>query len=456
MKEMKDIRSVFFLGIGGIGMSALAQYFLKRNVKVSGYDKVSTPLTQHLESMGMEITYDDNIDYAGQPDMVIFTPAIPSTSNLRKHFEATDIPMLKRSQVLGYISDSEKTIAIAGTHGKTTTTAMVTHILFHAGVKVTGFVGGIMSNYNSNYIDNGSEYVVAEADEFDRSFLTLTPSISAVLSMDADHLDIYGGNKEVKEGFKAFINKTIPGGTVYLHRSVLVNFTLDEQELLQSTYNCLTFGDSASDIFADNISAQEDGSVKFDFHYKTRLYKGVKLAMPGIHNVSNATLAMAIALQTGVSEKQVINALADFTGIKRRFEYVVRNDRNTYIDDYAHHPEELRNAIATVKDLFAGKYVYGIFQPHLFSRTRDFADGFAAELDKLDHPILMEIYPARELPIENVNSQMILDKMTNPNKQLMSFDQVCEFIQHVKPQVLITLGAGDIDTIVPKLKTILS
>jgi len=456
MKEMKDIRSVFFLGIGGIGMSALAQYFHKRNIKVRGYDRVSTPLTQQLESMGMEITYDDDASYAGNPDMVIFTPAIPTTSVLRKHYEDSGIAMLKRSQVLGYISDSEKTIAIAGTHGKTTTTAMVTHILYHGGVKVTGFVGGIMTNYNSNYIDNGSDYIVAEADEFDRSFLTLTPHISAVLSMDADHLDIYGGNKEVKEGFKAFINKTIPGGTVYLHRSVLVNFTQDEQELLQSNYTCLTFGDHSSDIFADNIVAQEDGTVLFDFHYKTRLFRGVKLAMPGIHNVSNATLAMSIALQTGISEQKVVGAIGEFTGIRRRFEYVIRNEAHTYIDDYAHHPEELRNAIATTKGLFSDKEVYGIFQPHLFSRTRDFADGFATELDKLDHPILLEIYPARELPIENVNSQMILDRMTNPNKQLMSFDQVCEFIRHVKPQVLITLGAGDIDTIVPKLKNILS
>ena len=456
MKEMKDIRSVFFLGIGGIGMSALAQYFLRRGIKVSGYDRVETPLTQQLQSKGVDIVYEDDIRHAGTPDLVVFTPAIPSFSALRRYFEASGVTMMKRSQVLGYISDSEKTIAIAGTHGKTTTTAMVTHILYHCGVRVTGFVGGIMTNYDSNYVDQGSDYIVAEADEFDRSFLTLTPHISAVLSMDADHLDIYGENEEVKKGFKAFINKTIPGGSVYLHRSTIAEFTHDELDILQQTYNVLTFGDKASDIFADNIRSEEDGTTVFDFHYKTMLYRDVEVRMPGQHNVSNATLALSIGLQTGLDARAVIAAIKDFAGIKRRFEYIVRSGDHTYIDDYAHHPEELRNAIATARSLFPGKKVTGIFQPHLFSRTRDFADGFARELDRLDHPILLEIYPARELPIENVNSALILDKMTNPNKQLLSFDEVCDFIARVKPQVLITLGAGDIDTLVPKIKKLLS
>ena len=456
MDELKDIRSVFFLGIGGIGMSALAEYFFKRGVKVNGYDRVETPLTQQLAFKGVQISYEDKVQGEYNPDLIIYTPAIRSTSHLMQHFANSGIKMMKRSEVLGLISSSEKTIAIAGTHGKTTTTAMVSHILYYSGIEVTGFVGGIMSNYDSNYIDSGSEYIVAEADEFDRSFLTLTPAISAVLSMDADHLDIYGGSEEVTIGFKDFINKTKKGGTIYLHRSVIKNFTSNEWEVVQQKYKCLTFGDKDSDIFASNILPQKDGSVTFDLNYKTRLYTGLQLSMPGNHNVSNATVAMAIALEIGISIEKVTVALAAFKGIKRRFEYVVQNKLNTYIDDYAHHPEELRNAIATAKDLFQGKEIYGIFQPHLFSRTRDFADGFARELDQLDYPILMEIYPARELPIENVNSQMILDRMTNPNKQIMSFKEILEFVNKNKPEVLMTLGAGDIDTIVPKIKIILS
>lgn len=456
MKQLNDIRSVFFLGIGGIGMSALAQYFIKRGVKVAGYDRVSTTLTKFLEDKGMEISYDDKISGIASPDLVIYTPAIPKDSKLRMHFADSDIQMLKRSEVLGLISSAEKTIAIAGTHGKTTTTAMLTHLLYHSGTEVTGFVGGIMSNYDSNYIDSGSEYVVAEADEYDRSFLTLSPVISAVLSMDADHLDIYGGSEEVTEGFKSFINKTKTGGTVFLHTSVTTNFSAKEWDEMQSTYNCLTFGNPNADIFADNIAYQPVGSVVFDFHYKTRLYKGITLSMPGEHNVSNATVAMSIALEIGLTIDQIKEAMSQFRGIKRRFEYIIQNEKITFIDDYAHHPEELRNAIATAKDLFKNKEITGIFQPHLYSRTRDFADGFARELDKLDHPILLEIYPARELPIENVSAQMILDRMTNPNKQLLSFDQACSYVKKFAPGVLMTLGAGDIDTLVPQLKNILS
>ncbi len=456
MKEMKGISKIFFLGIGGIGMSALAKYFHRRGIEISGYDRMHTPLIAELESMGMKITHLDQAIGLDRPDLVIYTPAVPSTSILRNYFESQGIPMMKRSQVLGFISDSEKTIAIAGTHGKTTTTAMATHILYHSGVKVTGFVGGIMADYDSNYVDDGSDYVVVEADEFDRSFLTLTPYISAVISMDPDHLDIYGSQHEVLRGFKDFINKTIPGGTVYLHRSTVSKFTADEFYVLQRTYEILTFGDSTSDIYADNIRFEEDGTTKFDFHYKTQLFSDVTINMPGRHNVSNATVAMSIGLQLKLSPKVVFEAISGFKGIKRRFEIIVKTPDCIYIDDYAHHPEELRNAIATAKSIYPDQKITGIFQPHLFSRTRDFMAEFAEVLDELDEPILLDIYPARELPIEGITSAALLSKMSNPNKRLMDFDSVCEYISITKPKVLITLGAGDIDTIVPKLKKILS
>ena len=313
-----------------------------------------------------------------------------------------------------------------------------------------------MADYNSNYVDDGSDYVVVEADEFDRSFLTLTPYISAVISMDPDHLDIYGSQHEVLRGFKDFINKTIPGGTVYLHRSTVSKFTADEFYVLQRTYEILTFGDSTSDIYADNIRFEEDGTTKFDFHYKTQLFSDVTINMPGRHNVSNATVAMSIGLQLKLSPKVVFEAISGFKGIKRRFEIIVKTPDCIYIDDYAHHPEELRNAIATAKSIYPDQKITGIFQPHLFSRTRDFMAEFAEVLDELDEPILLDIYPARELPIEGITSAALLSKMSNPNKRLMDFDSVCEYISITKPKVLITLGAGDIDTIVPKLKKILS
>ncbi|MCO6460215.1 MAG: UDP-N-acetylmuramate--L-alanine ligase [Saprospiraceae bacterium] len=456
MTEMKGLKNVFFLGIGGIGMSALARYFHKRGVHISGYDRVRTPLTEKLEAEGMKIVYRDEVKNIDIPDLVVYTPAIPSDSVLRKYFKESGVPMMKRSQVLGNISDSERTIAIAGTHGKTTTSAMTTHILYHCGVKVTGFVGGIMTNYDSNYIDDGSDYVVVEADEFDHSFLTLSPYISAVLSMDPDHLDIYGAREEVKKGFKDFIHKTIPGGTVYQYYPTIANFTHQELELLHKTYTILTFGHPESDIFAENIRQDESGGVIFDFHYKTQLFKGVQVHMPGMHNVSNATVAMSIALQLGLEPSKVIEAIGAFRGIKRRFEFIVNRPDCIYIDDYAHHPEELRNAITTVKNLYPDNPVMGIFQPHLYSRTRDFADEFATVLDMLDKPVLLDIYPARELPIENVSSKMILDKMSNPEKQLIAMEEVCAYVAGNRPGVLITLGAGNIDTLVPQLKKLLA
>lgn len=456
MTDMKGLKRVFFLGIGGIGMSALARYFHKRGVIISGYDRVETPLTRKLVEEGMVISYQDEVVNIERPDLVIYTPAVPSSSTLRKYFADSKVPMLKRSQVLGNISDSERTIAIAGTHGKTTTTAMTTHILFRCGIKVTGFVGGIMTNYDSNYIDDGSDYVVVEADEFDHSFLTLTPYIGVVLSMDPDHLDIYGDISEVKKGFKDFINKTIPGGTIYIQQTAVENYSREEWDLLLRTYNVLTFGSESSDIFADNIRYINDGKILFDFHYKTQLFKDVVSHMPGNHNVSNATIAMSIALQIGLSFEQIKDALEEFSGIKRRFEYIIHNDQCVFIDDYAHHPEELRNAIHTAKKLYPGEKVMGIFQPHLYTRTRDFADGFAEVLDELDYPVLLDIYPARELPIENVNSSLILNKMKNPNKLLIQKDEVCDCVTKIKPKVLITMGAGDIDMLVPKLKTCLS
>ncbi|MBI5916181.1 MAG: UDP-N-acetylmuramate--L-alanine ligase [Bacteroidetes bacterium] len=481
--NLDNIKKIYFLGIGGIGMSALARYFRMKGCEVHGYDKTETALTKKLVKEGMKIHY-GGADLTKIPaglDLVVWTPAVPRNFEELLHFQNGSIPLKKRAEVLGIISRSQRTIAVAGTHGKTTTSSLVTHLLRTGGVRCTAFLGGIAQNLRSNYVGGDSDWVVAEADEYDRSFLHLSPEIAVLLSMDPDHLDIYGDAGAVAEtGFKEFIRKTKPNGKVFIKDNLAQHF---ENQLFE------TFGVEQGMYRAENVRV-EDGWFVFDFvapvsgrsweaspalgNGRDRSYEAIadlrlriadstatnpqsairnlKFSMPGRHNVENATAAIAVALQLGVGEKAIRKALATFKGIQRRFELVYRDEKTVFIDDYAHHPTEIRAAVQAARELFPGRHLTGIFQPHLYSRTRDFQDGFAEELDKLDDIILMDIYPAREEPIPGVTSAIVFDKMKNPNKVLVTKANVLEVLKTRQLDVVMTIGAGDIDTFVLPIK----
>jgi UDP-N-acetylmuramate--alanine ligase len=448
--ELQNIKRAYLVGIGGIGMSGLARYFHHLGCIVCGYDKTSTELTAELKNEGIQVIFDDNEEWIPmsfrQPDdgtLVIFTPAIPKDSAILNFFQKRGFELFKRSQVLGLISKGMYTVAIAGTHGKTTTSTMVAHILKDSGKDCSAFLGGIASNYNSNVLYGKNDIVVVEADEFDRSFLTLYPDIAVITSMDADHLDIYGDHSHLTDSFKMFASQIKEGG-VLIHKQGLpleTGYTYSIKE--------------AADAEALNIRI-ENGSFYFDFRNSDTDIRDILLGIPGFHNVENATAAIEATLRLGVSVNEIRNALASFRGVHRRFEYIVKTPEHIYIDDYAHHPEELRAAINSVKKLYPDKKLVTMFQPHLFTRTRDFADGFAEVLDMTDELIMLDIYPARELPIEGVNSQMILDKMQLQNKRLAGKQEAVEIIKNEKPDLLLTVGAGDIDTLVEPLKNALT
>ena len=431
-------------------MSGLARYFHHLGCIVCGYDKTSTDLTSDLHNEGIQVIFDDNEEWIPmsfrQPDagtLIIFTPAIPKDSAILNFFQGRGFELFKRSQVLGLISRGMYTIAIAGTHGKTTTSTMVAHILKDSGVDCSAFLGGIASNYHTNVLYGKTNIVVVEADEYDRSFLTLYPDIAVITSMDADHLDIYGDHSHLTESFKMFASQIKEGG-VLIHK----------QGLALDTGYTYSIKDSA-DAIALNIRIT-DGSFYFDFRNSDTDIRDIQLGIPGFHNVENATAAIEAALRLGVSAGDIRNALASFRGVHRRFEYIVKTDEHIYIDDYAHHPEELRAAINSVKKLYPGRKLVTIFQPHLYTRTRDFADGFAEVLDMTDELIMLDIYPARELPIEGVTSEMILGKMQLKNKRLAAKQEAVEIIRNEKPALLLTVGAGDIDTLVEPLKNALT
>jgi UDP-N-acetylmuramate--alanine ligase len=450
--HLDDIKKIYFLGIGGIGMSALARYFRSVGAEVHGYDKTQTVLTRQLESEGMRIHY-GAADLAAIPsglDLAVWTPAIPRDFEELTFFQNSGLPLKKRAEVLGIISRSRRTIAVAGTHGKTTTTSLLTHLLRTGGVDCTAFLGGISQSLGSNYVGGDSDWVVAEADEYDRSFLQLSPEISVLLSMDPDHLDIYGDPDAVAEtGFKEFIRKTRPNGKIFIHCNLAQNF---DNQIFE------TFGLELGQYRAQNIRV-EDGWFCFDYvapaGFPARM-DNLKLALPGRHNVENATAAIAVALQLGIGPEAIREALASFKGIKRRFEFIYRDEHRVYIDDYAHHPTEIRSAVQAARDLFPGRKITGIFQPHLYSRTRDFQGGFAAELDKLDEVILLDIYPARELPIPGVSSAIVFDKMKNRHKRMVSIKEIPAVLNLNEIDVLMTIGAGDIDTLVEPIAAFLS
>ena len=450
--ELASIKNVYFIGIGGIGMSALARYFMSRGCIVGGYDKTKTKLTETLAAEGMVISYTDqstrisnDFTIVSNNTLIIYTPAIPKDSLIMNYFRNSGFKMMKRSEVLGVISKGQFCIAVAGTHGKTTTSSIIAHVLTDTGFGCTAFLGGIATNYNSNFLIGDNNVVVIEADEYDRSFLTLHPDISVITSMDADHLDIYGDVDQLVESFKLFASQLKSNGTLFMKSrlpiTVGLSYSADD--------------DGSANIRAKNIRIKGAHFV-FDYLDDEHTIHDITLALPGKHNVENAVAAISVALKLGIDIDKIKIAIANFKGIKRRFEYVVNSDQHIYIDDYAHHPQELRACFDAVRQLYPAKKLTVIFQPHLFTRTRDFADEFARVLSTVDELLLLDIYPARELPLSGIDAHFLLDKISLVNKEVCSKDVVPERIKMIKPELLLTVGAGDIDTLIEPLKTLLN
>ena len=455
--KLDDVKRVYFIGIGGIGMSAIARYFAAQGKEVSGYDKTKTTLTEILKNEGMKIHYDDTLEaIPANIDLIIYTPAIPKDHIGFNILMQSGKPMIKRSEALGWISNEKKSIGVAGTHGKTTTSSLITHVLKVGGIDVSAFLGGITLDYHSNFVIGKSDVVVLEADEYDRSFLRLSPFIATISSMDPDHLDIYGdASSMITSGYKAYVARIRDNGYLIVKEGLLDVFTVSELlELYNRGISVYEYGNKKGQIQISDIRV-ENGRYVFDYNGLGKDLKSIVLNMPGSHNVENACVAVSVGILNDVAEADIRKALSGFKGILRRFERVVENDKVVYVDDYAHHPSELRVAIDAARTLYPGRKLTGIFQPHLYSRTRDFVDGFAEELDKLDEAILMDIYPARELPIEGVTSEIILKKMKNRNKKMVTKESLMSVLQDCEKGVWLTLGAGDIDTFVPKIKEML-
>lgn len=438
-------------------MSAIARYFAAQGKEVSGYDKTKTTLTEILQNEGMKIHYDDTLEsIPANIDLIIYTPAIPKDHMGFNILMQSGKPMIKRSEALGWISNEKKSIGVAGTHGKTTTSSLITHVLKVGGIDVSAFLGGITLDYHSNFVIGKSDVVVLEADEYDRSFLRLSPFIATISSMDPDHLDIYGdASSMITSGYKAYVARIRDNGYLIVKEGLLDVFTVSELlELYNRGISVYEYGNKKGQIQISDIRV-ENGRYVFDYNGLGKDLKSIVLNMPGSHNVENACVAVSVGILNDVAEADIRKALSGFKGILRRFERVVENDKVVYVDDYAHHPSELRVAIDAARTLYPGRKLTGIFQPHLYSRTRDFVDGFAEELDKLDEAILMDIYPARELPIEGVTSEIIFKKMKNRNKKMVTKESLMSVLQDCEKGVWLTLGAGDIDTFVPKIKEML-
>jgi len=423
-------------------MSALARYFQYIGKKVVGYDKTPTQLTDELQAIGLEIHFEDNIslipaDFYVENTLVIVTPAVPVSHSEWNYFIEREYNIKKRAEVLGIITKDTYCFAVAGTHGKTTTSSILGHVLYESGVDVTAFLGGIVENYNSNLIGSGKTVTVVEADEFDRSFLHLHPNVSCVTSMDADHLDIYGDAASIEESFREFAAKTSSENLYVIKGLSLEGNTIGVN--------------NDADFSAQNIRI-ENGFYVFDVKTPNEVVQNVKFGLPGHHNLTNALLAFAMAKSYGVSNDKIIAALASFKGVRRRFSFQIREEKLVYIDDYAHHPTEINAVHQAVRELYPGKKIIAAFQPHLFSRTKDFVDGFAESLSQFDEILLLEIYPARELPMEGVNSTWLLNKIDNPNKKLVSKDELFTAFENSDADVFVTIGAGDIGELVKDLK----
>lgn len=439
--DLKQVNTIYFLGIGGIGMSALAHYFHREGKKVLGYDRSQSIVTKGLEDEGMTLFYILDPTHIQGVDMMIYTPAISQDNVEYQAALEAGIPILKRSQILGLISENYRTLAVAGTHGKTTTSSMLAHLLRHTGVDCTAFLGGISRNLAGNFAYGESDWLVVEADEFDRSFLTLNPESAIITSMDPDHLDIYGTPEEMADNYRAFAR---------LSKRLLVHHSLQDRGWTQEVQ---TFGINEGDFQAQNLRYGDLETV-FDFVSAERQLEGIRLPFPGQHNVLNMVAAMVLALEAGAGLSVLREAVNSFAGIYRRFEQQYHTEQLTYIDDYAHHPTEIAAAMDTARRLFPDRQLVVVFQPHLFSRTRDFAEGFSAELAKADALLLMDIYPAREEPIEGVNSEMLLESMPLANKRIVPRRDITKVLETVieMPTILLSLGAGDIDREIGKIK----
>ncbi|MGD1844465.1 MAG: UDP-N-acetylmuramate--L-alanine ligase [Salibacteraceae bacterium] len=448
--DLKQVHNVYFIGIGGIGMSALARYFHRLGCQVSGYDKTETALTRSLEEEGMRIHYVEDLDQLPEAvDLVVYTPAVPAQHQELKFYQNSETPVVKRSQVLGWISQQNYTVAVAGTHGKTTTSSMIAHILHHAKVDCTAFVGGITRNYNTNLVvSETAQATVVEADEFDRSFLTLHPHVAVVTSMDADHLDIYGDHQYLLESFDLFAQQVQDGGLLVYRKGL--KFNTDFQ------YRSWTYAvEEVADYQANGVGVV-DGHFVFNVAGPHENLQNLRLALPGRHNVENALAAIAVAYEFGLEGPIIREAIESYEGVKRRFEYVLKRDDLVVIDDYAHHPEELKATISSVRELYPNRKITGVFQPHLYSRTRDFEEEFAQSLALLDELILLEIYPARELPIEGVTSAKLLEKVPLDHKSLSNKANLVNHLADQELEVLLMLGAGDIDTLIQPVRDMLT
>lgn len=436
-------KTYYFVGIGGIGMSAIARYLKNNGHNIYGYDRTRTQLTAELEKEGMNITYEEDVNHLPEViDLAIYTPAIPAENKILKEIIKRGIQLNKRAFALAEIVKEKKVIAIAGTHGKTTTSGLLAHLLYNSKIGCSAFLGGIANNYSTNMLcDTKSEYVVVEADEYDRSFLNLNPFVSAITSISPDHLDIYQNKENLEQAFAQFANQTDKNGHVFLKKEVKVE--IDEQ-IKTNTYS-LT--DIESDYYAWNVRVS-NGSYYFDYHTPRKVYYDMQMTYPGIHNIENAVLALSIALSLGVNEYELRAALKSFKGMKRRFDLKCKTDETIYYDDYAHHPEEIEATITSLKHLYPNKRICGIFQPHLYSRTKDFADQFAEALENLDDIILLPIYPAREEAIPGITSKTILHRINKMDKYHVTKEQLFPLLSALQPELLVTLGAGDIDQLV--------
>ncbi|WP_310559978.1 UDP-N-acetylmuramate--L-alanine ligase [Flavobacterium sp.] len=445
--NLNQIQNVYFIGIGGIGMSALARYFKVIGKNVSGYDKTETELTADLQQIGIAIHFEDKIDlipndYYVENTLVIVTPAVPKTHSQWNYFLERNYELKKRAEVLGIITKDTFCFAVAGTHGKTTTCSILGHILFQSGADVTAFVGGIVENYNSNLIGNGKTITVVEADEFDRSFLHLHPDIACVTSMDADHLDIYGDKESIDESFREFADKIEDKSKLFI-----------TNELSIKGLTCAV--NETADFSAFNIRIINSQYV-FDVKTPTETLKNIEFGLPGQHNLMNALMALAMAKTFGIPTEDIASALRSFKGIKRRFSYQIKSEKLIYVDDYAHHPTEINAVHQAVRELYPNQKVLAIFQPHLFSRTKDFAEDFAKSLAAFDELILLDIYPARELPMEGITSNWLLDKIDNSSKKLVSKKELIPTILASQATVIVTIGAGDIGEMVSTIKKALN
>ncbi len=442
--NLKNIHNIYFVGIGGIGMSAIARFFKSQNKNVAGYDKTQTEITNSLEALNISVHFEDEIgcienSFLNKDEtLVVYTPAIPKDHKQLNYFKSNGFKVLKRSEILGIITENTFCLAVAGTHGKTTTTSILGHLLKSCDVKLTAFLGGISENYNSNLILNGDKVSVVEADEFDRSFLTLSPDMAAVTSMDADHLDIYGDASQLVQSFKDFTKKIKPNGKLFVKNGLPIKG--------------ITYGiEDGSDYSIQNIKI-ENGTYVFDVKTPNTTIKNIEFNLPGRHNLSNALVALAMSVEYGLPTKQLAKALASYKGVKRRFSYHIKTDKIVFIDDYAHHPEEINAVHQAVREMYPEKKVLAVFQPHLFSRTQDFATQFAKSLSQFDQIILLDIYPARELPIEGVTSSWLLSLIENSNKKLVNKEDLISQIKQSNADVILTIGAGDIGAQVLKIK----